>query len=69
MGCFLILLGMAMAKALRIFTGQSFIYCVLLNSLGWRVGGKGRAGRGRNVQQVVISGLSLITLLSWPKPT
>lgn len=47
MRSFRVFLGIVIAKALRIFTGQGFIYCVILDSLGWRVGGKGKGRKGK----------------------
>lgn len=47
MRSFQVLLGIVTAKALRIFTGQGFIYCVILDSPGWRVGGKGKGRKGK----------------------
>ena len=50
---------------------RGFIDCVILDSpgvKGLREVGAGGAGRARNVQQVVMSSLTLFILLSWSKP-
>lgn len=44
---FQVLLGIVMAKALGVFTGHGFIYCVILDCLGWSLGVKGKGRKGK----------------------
>lgn len=43
---FQVLLCTVMAKALRVFIGHSFIYCVIVGSGGWGKGGEGNGQGG-----------------------
>lgn len=47
MKSFQVLFGIVMAKAPGVLTGHDFIYCVILDSLGWKIGVKGKGRKGK----------------------